>query len=98
MRWVWDEAKNKQNQAKHGVSFEVAERVFGDPFQLSVPDPNVDEPRCRTIGAPSTNIHVLLLVVHTYPEPAESGDEVGRIISARRALPHERRAYEEGKF
>jgi uncharacterized DUF497 family protein len=50
------------------------------------------------IGAPSTNIHVVLLVVHTYPELAESGEEVGRIISARRALPHERRVYEEGKF
>ena len=42
---------------------------------------------------------VLLFVVHTWPEPIpETGEEIGRIISARKATKHERRAYEEGKF
>jgi uncharacterized DUF497 family protein len=38
----------------------------------------------------------MLLVVHTWPE--ESEGEVGRILSARKAIAHERRAYEEGNF
>ena len=42
---------------------------------------------------------VLLLVVHTFPEAGKGGDEpVGRLISARKATPRERRAYEEGSF
>jgi uncharacterized DUF497 family protein len=40
---------------------------------------------------------VLLLVVHTWPEEIE-GEPVGRIISARKATAHERKAYEEGNF
>jgi uncharacterized DUF497 family protein len=39
-----------------------------------------------------------LFVVHTWPEEAEAGDEVGRIISARKATRIERKAYEEGTF
>ena len=41
---------------------------------------------------------VLLLVVHTWPEKSEEGEPVGRIISARKATAHERKAYEEGNF
>ena len=43
--------------------------------------------------------HVVVFVVHTWPEPdPDTGEEVGRIISARKATSHERRAYEEGEF
>ena len=41
--------------------------------------------------------NVVLLVVHTQPE-LESGEEIGRIISARKATRHERKAYEEGDY
>jgi len=41
---------------------------------------------------------VLVLVVHTWPEPdPATGEEVGRIIGARKATARERRAYEEGE-
>lgn len=30
----WDEQKNRENQAKHGVSFEEAQAVFIDPDLL----------------------------------------------------------------
>ncbi len=33
-----DEAKKVSNQKKHGISFEDAARVFGDPLILLVPD------------------------------------------------------------
>jgi hypothetical protein len=34
----WDEAKNLENQTKHGVSFEEAVRAFGDPKRLIMRD------------------------------------------------------------
>ena len=38
------------------------------------------------------------MVVHTWPEfDAGSGEEIGRVISARKATTHERAAYEEGR-
>ena len=30
MRYEWDERKNRENQRKHGVAFELASRVFDD--------------------------------------------------------------------
>ena len=42
---------------------------------------------------------VFVVAIHTWPEyDDESGDELGRIISARKATKHEREAYEEGKY
>ena len=38
LRFEWDEAKNRANQRKHGVSFEEAAHVFRDPLQVSVQD------------------------------------------------------------
>lgn len=34
----WDEAKNQENQQKHGVSFEEAKAAFGDPQRLIIQD------------------------------------------------------------
>ena len=31
MKYEWDEAKNRTNLAKHGLSFEDAEQVFAGP-------------------------------------------------------------------
>lgn len=95
MRWTWDPDKAKKNLSKHGVSFPLAERVFGDPWAVTLPDPHPNGERWRTIGRPSSASHVTLFVVHTWPE---GDDEEGRIISARRAEPHERERYETGKF
>jgi uncharacterized DUF497 family protein len=89
MRWTWDPDKAAGNRAKHGVSLETAEAVFDDPLHLSKPDPHPDGDRWNTIGKVG---HVLLLVVHTWPEGEE---EIGRIIGARKATAHERKAYEE---
>lgn len=66
-----------------------AAAVFDDALHLSKPDPHPDGDRWNTIGKVGP---VLLLVVHTWPE---GDDEVGRIISARKATAHERKAYEE---
>ena len=37
MLFVWDEAKAETNFRKHGVRFEEAALVFGDPHHLGPP-------------------------------------------------------------
>lgn len=34
----WDDNKNQINQEKHGVSFEVAQIAFDDPYRILTPD------------------------------------------------------------
>ena len=96
MRWTWDQDKSRVNERKHALDFDTAQLVFDDPLMVHRPDPSLDEERWHTIG---TVGGVAIIVVHTWPRfvPSE-GDEVARIISARKATPHERRAYEEGHF
>ena len=92
MRFEWDEAKNRRNLAKHRISFETAKLVFEDPHALSVQDRTVeDEERWQSLGR--VGGVVVVLVAHTYRE--ENGEEVIRLISARKTTPLERRAYEK---
>jgi len=93
MQYEWDENKNQINRQKHGVSFELARKVFDDPLHLTKFDRIADgEERWHALGS-ALGI-VVLLVVHTYR--LQDGDEVIRIISARKATSHERRQYEDG--
>jgi uncharacterized DUF497 family protein len=93
MRFVWDKEKSRRNLAKHKVSFETAKLVFDDPRAVSRLDGVEDEEeRWQTVGLAGGI--VVLLVAHTYRE--ESGEEVVRIISARKATAHERTIYEQG--
>jgi len=90
---IWDQSKNRSNRVKHGVSFEVATLVFEDPFHLSIMDRIENgEERWQTLGMVG-NV-VVLLVAHTFAE--RDGEEVARIISARKATRKERQRYEEG--
>lgn len=111
MRYEWDERKNRQNQRKHGISFELAALVFEDERCLIGLD-RVDEAgeqRYCALGAVSIEegIGAVLLVVHVYRHPTEpdpsvgtpkevrDGEEIIRIISARQADKHELRRYQE---
>lgn len=92
MRVEWDEKKNRANQKKHGVSFELAQEIFDDPLALSKLDRMVgDEERWHTLGM--VEGIVLLLVAHTVRH--DEDEEVIRVISARKATAHERRHYEQ---
>ena len=92
MRFEWDAVKNQTNRAKHGVSFELALEAFDDPAHLSRLDRVVgDEERWVTLGRVAEQL--VLVVAHTVRDEP-SGEEVLRIISARKATRHERRAYE----
>jgi hypothetical protein len=93
MRFEWDEKKNKANRAKHKVSFETATLVFEDPRMISVLElVEEGEERWQTVGM-AVGVSVMF-VAHTFRE--RDGEEVVRIISARKATPRERRMYEEG--
>jgi uncharacterized DUF497 family protein len=94
LQWLWDEEKNRTNKLKHRLSFELAVLVFADLLAVSRCDRYVEEERWQTLGLVGS---VVILVVHTWPEyNPESDEEVGRIISARKATKYERRIYEEG--
>jgi len=95
MRFEWDEVKNRRNLGKHKISFESAKLVFDDPQALADRARDVDdEERWQTVGVIGGSITVV--VDYTYRE--EDGDQVIRIISARKASPSERRAYGEGNW
>lgn len=95
-RFEWDAAKAATNLRKHGVSFEIAMRVFADPFALTGPE-RVErgEQRWQTLGV--VDGYLFLLVAHTVHEVNENDlvIEVIRIISARAADRKERRRYEQ---
>jgi uncharacterized protein len=92
MRFTWDPRKDDANRQKHGVSFELARRVFDDPNHLSIQDRHEGgEERWQTIGL--IGPVAIFLVAHTYEE--DDGEEVVRIISARKATSAERRRYDE---
>lgn len=85
MQFTWDSRKAAGNLRKHGVSFEEASTVFGDPLALTVPDVAhpVGEQRFVTVGV---SAHQRLgVVVH-----ADRNDTL-RIMSARLATPREKR-------
>ena len=89
MQFEWDPDKDRRNQLKHGVSFDEASTVFGDPLALTIDDPDhsVDENRFLTTGL--SNQQRLIVVVHT------DRDDGIRLISAREATATERHAYQE---
>lgn len=96
VEWTWDPRKSAANLRKHGISFDVASFIFEDPLHLSRPDAHPDADRWQSIGSING---VCLFVVHTIPElAANTGREIGRIISARKAPQRERSANEEGNF
>ena len=89
MRFAWDEQKAAANLARHGVSFEEAATVFGDPLSDAFDDPDhsAEERGFLIIGASDRGR--MLIVSH-----ADDG-EVVRIISAREPTSGERKSYEE---
>jgi hypothetical protein len=76
------------NLAKHGVHFEEAATVFGDPLSVTIFDPAHSKAEDQFIILGRSHLDKLL-VVHT-----ERGDNI-RIIRARRASRRERKQYEE---
>ena len=85
----WDTEKAAVNTRKHGVTFDEASTVFGDPLGILIPDPDHSVAEHRYLLLGMSNRQRLLVVAHAERPPRT------RLISARRATPKERRTYEE---
>lgn len=90
MRYVWDPAKDALNQRKHGLSLQDGIPALEDPDRVSWIDDRFDygEERIVTLGISEK---ILLYVVTT-----ELDEETTRLISVRRAEPHEIQKYDVG--
>ena len=86
--FAWNDKKAASNYADHGVTFEAARDVFKDPFAIEWLDDRqpYGEDRYVILGMVENR---LLYVAYTM-----RGKKI-RIISARKAEPHERRLYHE---
>jgi uncharacterized protein len=89
-RFEWDDDKDAQNRAKHGIDFDEASEAFDDPWAMIEFDAihSDDEERWLLLGS-TLGRRTLVVVVHTHR------DGRIRVISARRATRAETRTYEE---
>ena len=92
MKYEWDENKNKLNQQKHGISFEEAKVVFEDALQISKLDHRFNDFEERWITIGTTSKYNVLVVANLFF--TDEGEEIIRIISARKANKKERKSYE----
>jgi uncharacterized protein len=90
MELEWDPAKDRHNQAKHGVSFAEAITVFDDPLAWTVGDPDHSFGEHRFLTTGYSKQRRLIIVSH-----ADRGRR-NRLIGARQVTAAERRVYEEG--
>ncbi len=84
----WDAGKNRANITKHGVSFELAMRIF-EGFTVDAPDDRFTYGEERTISIGMVGGIAILTVAHTDRNGAT------RLISARQANKQERKRYEQ---
>lgn len=91
MKFEWDPKKAALNLHKHGVSFQDAAAVFGDPLAGTISDPKHSTGEARFVTIGMTPAQRLIVVVHT------DRDDRIRIISARPATRAEKKKHEEGK-
>lgn len=88
VRFQWDPEKEAANREKHGVGFDQARELLegdADFWEIFDEEHSVVEERFIAVGPITTGI---VLVVWTEP-----GDDVVRIISARRATRRERELF-----
>jgi uncharacterized protein len=91
-RFAWNDRKAASNARDHAVTFNSARAAFDDPFAVEWIDEREDygEERHALLGMVNAR---LLYVAFTL-----RGGKI-RIISARKAEPHERRlCHEENRF
>ena len=86
----WDLEKARENERKHGVSFEEAATVFGDDDAIIEDDLDHSDREDRFIITGVSARDRILTTVY-----AIRREDVVRIISSRPALRHEKVRYEK---
>ena len=89
MDFEWDQAKARDNEAKHNVTFAEATEVFADSLSLTVADPDHSLGEERFVIFGKTLRDQYLVVAFT-----ERGGRL-TIIFAREMTRRERQAYEQ---
>ena len=92
MNFEWDQDKAASNEKKHGISFSEAITVFGDPFELTIADPDHSFEEYRFLSIGRSSFEKLLVVAYT-----ERYENSIRLISARKATNQEQRYYEQNQ-
>ena len=87
MSFEWDKKKSAANRKKHGIAFDVVPSCFDGPM-LVAEDTREDYGEPRYIGIGFIGNAVVVIVF------TERGDKI-RIVSARKALKHEREKFKE---
>ena len=85
LTFEYDSTKSQTNFIKHGIDFELAQRLWQDPHLLEIPAKTEDEPRYLVIG--------LMNGKHWSAVITYRGDNV-RLISVRRSRIEEVALYE----
>lgn len=84
----WDEQKNQANIRKHGISFEIAKRIFDQPM-LTRSDQRQNYGETRYVSIGQLEDAVSIVVAHTHRNGRI------RLISARPASRKERERFHE---
>jgi len=86
LNFEWDEAKRRENLAKHRVEFADAATAFEDDNTITLPDEESDA-EDRFVMMAMDALGRILVIVYTW-----RADTI-RLISARKATPRERKNY-----
>ncbi len=87
MHWTWYPDKDAINRRKHRLPLSIGEVALADPLALTRNDTHPDGDQWVTLCQAGG---VVLTIIQTWLD----NDRLGRIISARKATRHERKAYE----
>ncbi|MBE9063450.1 BrnT family toxin [cf. Phormidesmis sp. LEGE 11477] len=90
LSFEWDGQKARQNERKHGISFEEAKTAFEDTNARLLYDPDHSQEEERYVLLGVSTVLRILVVCHVY----RYGDDTIRIISARKANKQEKQQYQ----
>ena len=79
LTFEWNERKARENLRKHGIAFEIAATVFGDPNSNTIYDETNSQNEDRFVTIGMSVYGIVMVVIHT-----DRRNRV-RIISARKA-------------
>ena len=68
MELEWDPSKAAENLRKHRVGFVEASTIFGDPLEVTIPDPEHSEDESRFLSVGLSADARLLVVAYTERE------------------------------
>ena len=95
-QFEWDEAKAATNLLKHGVSFDLASSIFGDPRILTLADTTHSEAEERWFSVGVANNGSPMSVAYVWTAVGAGLIQI-RLITARRATATEIRYYAESQ-